>query len=59
MLASYFLVLMLKVVIVVTLAALLTDDPFGLREILGAALMLSAGVIKVSAGSNAADSRNA
>ncbi len=49
------ILLMLEVVIAVSLAALLTDDPFGLREILGAALVLSAGVVEVSGGSPAAD----
>ena len=53
------ILLMLEVVIAVTLAALLTDDPFGLREIIGAALVLAAGVIEVSGGGKPADDHQA
>lgn len=47
------ILLMLEVVIAVTLAALLTDDPFGLREVIGAALVMAAGLIEVSGSDNA------
>ncbi|MGI9302784.1 MAG: DMT family transporter [Gammaproteobacteria bacterium] len=42
------ILLMLEVVIGLTTAALLTDEPFGLREIAGAALIVAAGLTELS-----------
>ena len=41
------MLLMAEVLVGVASAAILTDEPFGLREMTGAALIISAGVVEV------------
>jgi drug/metabolite transporter (DMT)-like permease len=43
------ILLMLEVVVALTAAALLTDEPFGPRELIGAVLIMGAGGVEITA----------